>query len=227
MSALAHFLEDEGLATVVVSLVRAQSDVVSPPRVLWVPFELGRPLGEPRDDAFQTNVLRAAFDLFAEPVGPVTREYEVDAPGEQPSAGWTAPDLDAATDVAGEIGMLQGDHASFLGEVGRSTCGVSGLELIEALRFVEGYPEAQRPPAQDGVSDVMRLRFAADDLKAYYLEAASISSARPSPRQLRDWLWNETKLGALLQAVRAKAESSGDEKFSLVGNKFVVPTDYR
>ena len=42
--------------------------------------ELGRPLGEPGDAAFQRNVLKAMFELFGEASGPVTHEYEVDAP---------------------------------------------------------------------------------------------------------------------------------------------------
>ena len=88
---------------------------------------------------------------------------------------------------------------------GRTTATVSGLGLADALRYVEGYPDAARPPPMDGVSDLMRLRFAADDLKAHYLEAASVSGVRPSSRQLQDWLWGETKLGALLQAVREKS----------------------
>ena len=59
MGALGHYLESEGLATAGLSLVRLHSEKIRPPRALWVPFELGRPLGVPNDAAFQTRVLRA------------------------------------------------------------------------------------------------------------------------------------------------------------------------
>ena len=59
MSALGHYLESEGLATASISLIRLHTEKIRPPRALWVPFELGRPLGVPDDPAFQTRVLRA------------------------------------------------------------------------------------------------------------------------------------------------------------------------
>ena len=59
MGALGHYIEQEGVATAGLSLVRLHSEKIRPPRALWVPFELGRPLGAPNDPAFQTRVLRA------------------------------------------------------------------------------------------------------------------------------------------------------------------------
>ena len=40
MSALGHYLEEEGIATVAVVLIRPQAEKTKPPRALWVPFEL-------------------------------------------------------------------------------------------------------------------------------------------------------------------------------------------
>ncbi len=227
MSALAHFLEDEGVATAVISLVRYQSDAVGPPRALWVPFELGRPLGEPGDAAFQRNVLKAMFELFGEASGPVTHEYEVDAPNSLDDPEWHAPDLSGAATVSDELAALASLHEAFLTQAGRTTVGVSGLALDVAATFVESYPDGEPPPAMDGVSDVMRLRFAADDLKAHYLEAASAAGGRPSSQQLSDWLWKSTKLGEMLLGVHAKAVDHSDRKFQTVGGRFVVPTSYR
>jgi hypothetical protein len=47
VSALGHYLEEEGIATVAISLIRPQTENTKPPRALWVPFELGRPFGPP------------------------------------------------------------------------------------------------------------------------------------------------------------------------------------
>ncbi len=49
MGALANFIERAGVATASISLIREQSEAVRPPRALWVPFALGRPLGSADD----------------------------------------------------------------------------------------------------------------------------------------------------------------------------------
>ena len=59
MGGLGHYLEREGLATAQISLIRVHTEKIRPPRALWVPFELGRPLGTPDEPDFQTRVLRA------------------------------------------------------------------------------------------------------------------------------------------------------------------------
>lgn len=63
MSALGHYLEEEGIATVVIALIRPQAENTRPPRALWVPFELGRPIGPPGDAAFQKRVILAALGI--------------------------------------------------------------------------------------------------------------------------------------------------------------------
>ena len=71
MSALGHYLEEEGLATVSISLIRPQTENTRPPRALWVPFELGRPFGPPTDPVFQRRVLLTALRLLERTDGPV------------------------------------------------------------------------------------------------------------------------------------------------------------
>ena len=58
MGALANYIERAGVATVSISLIREQSEAVRPPRALWVPFALGRPLGSAASAEFQKNVMR-------------------------------------------------------------------------------------------------------------------------------------------------------------------------
>ena len=53
---------------------------MQPPRALWVPFPLGRPLGKPGDAPFQQGVIQAALDLLHRQVGPVLEDYPHDAP---------------------------------------------------------------------------------------------------------------------------------------------------
>ena len=93
MCAVGHFLEEEGIATVSISLVRPHVEAIKPPRSLWVPFELGRPLGVPNDQNFQREVLLAALNLLTSEKGPVLLEdYPKDAPKvEVDMTGWACP----------------------------------------------------------------------------------------------------------------------------------------
>ena len=74
MGALGHYLEEEGIATVGISLIRPQTENTKPPRALWVPFELGRPFGPPSDATFQKRVILAALHLLERERGPVVIE---------------------------------------------------------------------------------------------------------------------------------------------------------
>ena len=80
MGALGHYLEREGIPTAQVSLIREQTAAIRPPRALWVPFMLGRPLGVPDDPAFQQRVVLAALKLFERDSGPVLEDFPEDAP---------------------------------------------------------------------------------------------------------------------------------------------------
>ncbi len=57
MGGLAHYLEDEGIRTTQIALIRKHTEEIKPPRALAVSFELGRPLGAPNDPQFQIKVL--------------------------------------------------------------------------------------------------------------------------------------------------------------------------
>ena len=80
MGALAHYLETEGIPTTQISLIREHTESIQPPRALWVPFMLGRPLGVPGDPAFQRRVLLAALKLLDVDEGPVLEDFSEDAP---------------------------------------------------------------------------------------------------------------------------------------------------
>ncbi len=82
MSALGHYLEQEGIQTVSISLIREHTVALAPPRALWVPFMLGRPLGVPGDPAFQRKVVLAALSLLERESGPVLEDFPEDAPYE-------------------------------------------------------------------------------------------------------------------------------------------------
>jgi hypothetical protein len=235
VSALGHYLEEEGIATVAISLIRPQTENTKPPRALWVPFELGRPFGPPSDPGFQKRVILAALRLLEHDSGPVTIEdFPDDDPRAQPDPGWDAPHLPAAAaDVSAEalaarleteIPLLQGAHDRWLAPHRRTTVGLSAMPIVDCGRYVADWVRGKAPLSpREGFSAVLILRFAVDDLKAYYLEAAAAGSGKPSSRQLGDWFWNDTSAGAAIVALRAIGLASEDERLKAVLGNFMVP----
>ena len=235
MSALGHYLEEEGIATVTVVLIRPQAENTKPPRALWVPFELGRPFGPPNDPAFQRRVVLAALGMLVEDGGPVRIiDFPDDDPRARPDPAWHPPFMPAtvangsteslASRLGAEILLLQGAHRRWVERHGRSTVGLSGLAIGECARYVADWLRGKAPPSpRDRFSAPLILRFAVDDLKAYCLEAAGSGAAKPSSRQLTDWFWNETATGAALHALREVLQTQEDERLRLIVSNFVVP----
>ncbi len=96
MGALAHYLESEGIPTTQISLIREHTETIRPPRALWVPFELGRPLGAPENPAFQRRVLLSALELLEAIQGPVLADFPDEAPEDiagsgEGQEGWSCP----------------------------------------------------------------------------------------------------------------------------------------
>jgi len=57
-------LEREGIATVVIQLLREVAERVRPPRALFVPFPHGYPMGRPKSPTQQHAVLEAALRIL-------------------------------------------------------------------------------------------------------------------------------------------------------------------
>ncbi len=235
MSALGHYLEEEGIATVAIALIRPQAENAKPPRALWVPFELGRPFGPPSEPAFQKRVILSALRLLELENGPVIIEdFADDDPRAQPDPAWRPP-LTAATVAASsaeslasqleaEVLLLQRAYRRWVAQHGRSTVGLSGLSMTQCARYVAEWLRGRAPPSpRDGFSAPLILRFAVDDVKAYCLEAAAAGTARPSSRQLGDWFWNTTATGAAIYALREGLQAEEDERLRLIVSNFMVP----
>jgi hypothetical protein len=230
VGALGHYLEEEGLATVGISLIRPQTENTKPPRALWVPFELGRPFGPPSDAGFQRRVLLAALRSLERETGPVIiKDFAEDDPRAQPDPAWRPPTVAAnagglAERLEAEISLLQDAHRRWIAQNGRTTVGLSGLAISEAGHYVAEWVRGKSPPSpREGYSAPLLMRFAVDDVKAYCLEAAAAGTARPSSRQLGDWFWNECAAGPALYALRDICLASDDDRLKLIAGGFIVP----
>ncbi len=223
MGALGHFLERHGIPTTGISLVREHSEIVRPPRALWVTFELGRPMGIPDDARFQRRVMKAALDLLTRTDGPVLADYPEDAPEVTDFSGWACPislSPVGENSLLAEIDQLASWYELAKSSRGRTTVGISGLDMPAAGALVSGALTGALPEAQ-------ALKEAIDDLRAYYLEAASAFPGPGTPALQKKWFWEETKLALALLALQPRLAASADPQHRILGNLTMIPAAER
>lgn len=222
MSGLAHYLEDAGLATVIVALVREHIVQMRPPRALWVPFELGRPFGAPQDAGLQRRVLQAALALLDRSDStPLLVDFDEEAPFADGDTEWQFPGvLDNASPIAEATSVMPAWQLA-RERIGRTTVGISELSPETAVEFIGRFHSDAPMPNPRGMATTSRARFAIDDIKAFYLEAAIAEGGHPSSRQLQDWFWDETLAGALVREFQERARVSDDKNLRLIANSLV------
>jgi hypothetical protein len=238
VGALAHYIEAEGVATTGISLVRDNTERLRPPRFLWVPFELGRPFGAPDQPAFQTRVLRAALALLERPVGPpILDDFPDDAPGDGPGdmTGWTCPvplpaapgsaDASLLGDILAEIAKLGPWQTLAREQRGRTGLGAARMEIEQSARFLNTLLE--NAGGADGPSDELspgqRFRGASEDLKTFYMEAATAQPGQVTSTVLADWFWGDTAAGRLLLALHPICLAAADAGVRRVAAGQLVP----
>lgn len=244
MGGLAHILEDEGIPTTHISLIRTHTEKIKPPRALAVPFELGRPLGAPNEPDFQRRVLQDCLELLERPSGPVLEDFPDVPPGEdeEEAHGWACPvnfappivdvsDADLIYQaLSQEVNLLRPWYEEAVKNYKRSAFGISGKTPEEIARFIADFvidPEGQEPPIAGETIGVGFKRMA-DDLRYFYTEAAI---AKPDQRtrdlDVANWLWGETTLGKVLVLIRDYAMETEEPSLKALAPTAMVPTHQR
>jgi hypothetical protein len=204
---------------------------------LWVPFELGRPLGEPEGPPFQRRVLLHALGLLEHTGGPVILgDFPDDPPGWSDRPGWRPPFAVPARDAA-DPAMADAWQTALLAEIavvepywrratarfGRTTVGLFGPTPESWAAFATSFLKGELPTVAAHASSALALRFLLDDLKAFYSEAAQAVGEPPASRQIEHWFWHETVAGRLIFALRDAAIESDNNALKTVGARFFVP----
>jgi hypothetical protein len=222
---LARALETEGVATTSISMVREHTEKVKPPRALFVPFPFGHALGRPDDPALQHQVLRAALALFAEPAGPVLRDFPDDAePGGEPPAPAQASAITPAAgvpdDPATETARMRQYHEQWVARNGgRTAFGLSGIPATRfrgVVRFLQGFAAGEAIDMEERPADVPLpgfVRYCADDLKTLYFEGHLAMKPAAGGDEIARWFWGETAAGQLLRRVSDRLDASDDPKW--------------
>lgn len=237
MSAIGHYLEAAGLPTVQISLIREHTERMTPPRALWVPYELGRPLGVPGDADFQKRVLRAALNLLERTDGPFIVDHDEDVPaGTAPADGdgWICPvsfpspagEETPAVALKHEVQGLKPWYDLGLERRGRTTFGISGLSVDDVAAYIAAFAErgieADNPLPELPVAEAFKR--ANDDLQTFYQEAATAQPGHGgSHTDVLDWFWGQTQAGKMLLACGDKARESDDKRLRFIVNGLMVP----
>ena len=243
MGGLAHYFENEGIPTASISLIRAHTERLRPPRALAVPFELGRPFAVPGEPEFQRRVLGACLDLFERKSGPVLEDFPDKPPGsDEDSEGWTCPvnfapppaELGNAEIIQRaliqEIDLLKPWYEEAVRTQKRSGFGISGKTPEEIAAFLANFvtdPTLTEPPYSDEAIGTGFKRMA-DDLRYYYIQAAiARPDARTTDVDVANWLWGETTLGQVLIAIRDYAMDCDEPSLKRLAPTAMVPTHQR
>jgi hypothetical protein len=236
---LSQFIEEQGVPTAGISLIRPHTETIKPPRALWVPFELGRPLGPPNNAPFQRRVLITLLELLEAPSGPILVDFPDDEPesSEEPTVlscpviYTQAMDETAATDKLEvafhrEMNAMRSWYDISLVKRKRTTVGISGIDLDALGDFIYAAAKGKEPvnPRKD-LSLAYTIKFAAEDLKAYYIEGITSQPGQEgaSSKTLQNWFWDETKAGEVLLELKKICEASPDKMLNMIGAHFIVP----
>ncbi len=238
MGGLGHFLESENIATTQISLIREHTEIIKPPRALWVSFPLGRPFGNPNDADFQRDVLKQALGLLKYQTGPVLEDYPEDAGEiEGPQAQIACPvnfsppppekgSIDElCLNFRKEFSQMQSWHRLALEKNDRSTSGISDMSADAIGEMFCSFIAGKTAEAEsDGKSLSDRLRLGAEDLKAIYLEALAAQPGQTTDGlALTDWFWGQTYAALVLNEVRRRCLSFGDKDMQLAGKLLLIP----
>ena len=232
MGVLAHIFENAGLPTTQISLIRFHTEHIRPPRALWVPFILGRPLGQPGDADFQLRVLRSTLGLLDEPAGPVLVDHDEDAEGSIELDGTSCPinwarvahDGGLRARLHDELDALGTWYALAVDRQQRTAFGTAGRTIEDVADAIVLLAEGGAPPADRPLGEHARLL--AEDLKAFVTEAASAQPGTMSAFALKAWFWEQTVAGEALLAAYRAAAAHPDENYRSLAH-VMIPAELR
>ncbi|MEL6831303.1 MAG: hypothetical protein AAFO63_14320, partial [Pseudomonadota bacterium] len=199
-----YYLESEGIMTTGIALVRENAEALQPPRLLWVSFPLGYPLGKPNDAAFQKRVIDASLALLSRPSGPLLEDFPEDLPDIKLESldfcpvNFAQPTQDAETwqqKLSNERLILQPWYDASKRRRGRTTVGLSDASMEEILQMLGSWLDDRQQP----LPNFQTFKNGIEDAKAWYSEAISAQPGEYAPGQVQMHLYAETAFGSALK----------------------------
>ena len=198
---IAYYLESEGIQTAGIALFREIAETMKPPRILWVSFPLGRPLGKPSDAAFQTEVIKRALQLLDAEQGPVLEDYPIDLPDIDTPPPACPVSFQRKRDddswhgrLSKEVGSLTPWYELGLKRRGRTTVGVSESSIANIVKELTTWADDVTQP----FPEPSWLKLALEDLKSFYSEAITAQPGDYEAGYSDALIFDGTVLGELI-----------------------------
>ena len=198
---IAYYLESEGIQTAGIALFREIAQTMKPPRILWVSFPLGRPLGKPSDAAFQAEVIKHALGLLDAGQGPVLEDYPIDLPDiDRPPPACPVSFQRKRDDeswhgrLSQEVGSLTPWYELGLKRRGRTTVGVCESSINDIVADVTTWADDVMQP----FPEPSWLKLALEDLKSFYSEAITAQPGDYEAGYSDALIFDDTVLGELI-----------------------------
>jgi hypothetical protein len=214
-------LEEKGLVTVALSLIREHTEKVKPPRAVYVPFPLGLPVGHPGNVPEQQAVLDLAFSTLDAVSVPVLLDYRDDTAAEEGGSPLQASEIDPneqarAANFATEVTLMRRYWEQHLAATGRTGVGLSKVppqRFRGVVRFLEALLTDQTADSDERPTDMpkpMFIRTSLEDLRVMYSEARLQTHPHESSQDRQRWLLGSTALGLMLRRLRDTFDASDD-----------------
>ncbi len=218
---IARIIEEAGITTTGLVLIEEHAQRVKPPRMLAVPFFFGNALGEADNPEYQHQILQATFALLDRDQGPVLEQLPDDMVPDILMQGseTTNESQEKGLSAADEVTSLRAYYEQWSGaHAGRTAVGLSTIpqrRFRGIVRFIEGYISGEESDMKERPQDFtipQFIRYCVDDLKAFYYEARMAQRPDGKDREIHDWFWSETAVGALIMALgqRMRIDEDGE-----------------
>ena len=198
---IAYYLESEGIQTAGIALFREIAETMRPPRILWVSFPLGRPLGKPCDAVFQTEVIKHALALLEAEQGPVLEDYPIDLPDIDTPPPACPISFQRKRDdeswhgrLSQEVGALTPWYELGFKRRGRTTVGVCESSIPDIVKNVTTWADDVTQP----FPEPLWLKLALEDLKSFYSEAITAQPGDYEAGYSDALIFDDTVLGELI-----------------------------
>lgn len=168
--------------------------------------------------------------------GPVLVDYPEDLPAgaaDDDIIGLSCPidlpplplsDSDLTRSLLQETARIAPWYELAVNQRGRTTVGISKLEIEDAGRFlVEFIEDPTSSSPRPEVETAPMLKFACEDLKAFYSEAMSAQPGMTSSLAVENWLFNGTVLGRMLWKFRESYADHSDPDIRALAQRSLVP----
>ena len=198
---IAYYLESAGIQTAGIALFREIAETMKPPRILWVSYPLGRPLGKPSDAAFQTEVIKRALELLDAEQGSILEDYPIDLPDYDIPPPTCPVSFQCKRDnelshgrLSQEVGALTPRYELGLKRRGRTTGGVRESSIPDIIADVTTWAADFTQP----LPEPSWLKLALEDLKSFYSEAITAQPGDYEAGYSDALIFDDTVLGQLI-----------------------------